>query len=141
MNIGRNDNRFLRSALRVNAWVAGIVGAFVLLAAGPLAESLGLSAELGFGGALLAIFAVGLGLYAFAAELANASKRRRTDERVAFAALLLNAAWVVGSLGFLLIPLALAPAGKTAVVVLALIAAGFAALESYGLWRARATPS
>lgn len=140
MTTRRGDDRFLRGALRANSWVAGAVGALIFLAAGPLAESLGLSARFGFGAALLAVFATGLALYVFSAGLGLAARRRRMDERLAFAALLLNAAWVVGSIGFLLTPMSLSPEGKIAVVALAYLAAGFAALESYGLWKARVTP-
>lgn len=139
MKAGQSDDRFLRGALRANAWVAGIVGAVLFLAAGPLAEALGLSAELGFTRALAPIFILGLGLYVFSAVVGLAARRRRTDARVALAALLLNAAWVVGSVGLLLVPLALSPEGVLAVVALAYIAAGFAAVELYGLWRARPT--
>jgi len=133
----QSNDQILRSALRANSWVAGVLGALVLLAAGPLALSLGLTGPFGFGGALFAVFATGIAFYAFSAILSETARSPAIDERAAFAALLLNAAWVVGSIGFLLVPLTLSAEGRWLVQGLALVAAGFAAVQAYGIWRAR----
>jgi FtsH-binding integral membrane protein len=111
----------------------------VFLAAGPLAISLGLASEIGHNGALFAMFATGLVFYVFSAGLSSAARRRRMDDRLAYAAALLNAAWVVGSVGFLLIPLAMSAEATLAVMLVAVVAAAFAALEGYGIWKARGT--
>ena len=137
MTTGQTDERFLRGALRANSWVAGVLGAVVFLAAGPLAVALGLASELGFDAAVFPIFATGLVFYLFSSGLAYAARRRRIDDRQAYAAMLLNTAWVVGSIGFLMVPLALTAEGRLMVLGIALVAAAFAALQGYGLWRAR----
>jgi len=137
MTTGKTDERFLRGALRANSWVAGVLGVMVFLAAGPLAMALGLASEIGFDGAVFAVFATGLVLYVFSAGLSTAARRRSIDDRQAVAAMLLNAAWVVGSLGFLLVPLAFTSEGVLLVLSVAVVAAAFAALEAYGIWRAR----
>jgi hypothetical protein len=83
------------------------------------------------------VFATGIAFYAFSAILSETARAREIDERAALAALLLNAAWVVGSIGFLLVPLTLSVEGRWLVQGLALLAAGFAAVQAYGIRRAR----
>ena len=137
MSPGKQTDRFLRIALLVNSRISAVLGAAVLLAAGPIAEQVGLAAALGFTPAFGFVFAAGLAVLLFGTGVGWTAKSRSLDQRTAAAALLLNAAWVLGSIGFLLSPFVIPDGGKWIVLTLAYVAAVFTALHGYGMWRAR----
>ena len=120
---------FLRRSLQLDGIASGLTGALLLFGAGPVSTLIGLSAPAvaRLVGALLAVYA--------AALLWNAS-RTTVSRAETLAAVVLNAAWVLGSLA--LIELGpLTTLGNIAVAAVALAVLGFAMLEIVGLHRLR----
>jgi hypothetical protein len=125
-----NDStRFLRRSLQLDGIASGLTGALLLLGAGPVSALIGLSAPTlaRVIGALLAVYA--------AALLWNAG-RARVSRGETLAAVVLNAAWVLGSIAVIeLGPLTML--GNLAVAAVALAVLAFAILEILGLRRLR----
>jgi hypothetical protein len=125
---GMNDStRFLRHSLRLDGIASGLTGALLLFGAGPVSGLIGLSTP----GVARGIGA-GLVLYA-AAFLWNAG-RARVSRAETVAAVVLNAAWVLGSIAVIELG-TLTTLGNLAVAAVALAVLGFAILEILGLRR------
>ena len=125
-----NDSaRFLRRSLQLDGIASGLTGVLLLLGAGPISALIGLSEPTlaRVIGALLAVYA--------AALLWNAA-RARVSRGETVAAVVLNAAWVLGSIAVIeLGPLTML--GNVAVAAVALAVLAFAILEILGLRRLR----
>src|SRR5262249_29238382 len=130
----REDNmndrtHFLRRSLQLDGIASGLTGVLLLLGAGPISALIGLSEPTlaRVIGALLAVYA--------AALLWNAA-RARVSRGETVAAVVLNAAWVLGSIAVIeLGPLTML--GNVAVAAVALAVLAFAILEILGLRRLR----
>jgi hypothetical protein len=118
---------FLRRSLRLDGLASGATGALLLIGAGPVSALIGLQspAIARVIGALLAVYA--------AALLWNAG-RASVSRGETLAAVVLNAAWVLGSIAVIELGL-LSTLGNVAVGVVALAVLGFALLEIVGLRR------
>ena len=134
MTTRQSGDRFLRGALEVNKWIAGVAGVVVMLAAGPLAMATGLADKVGFDPSLAVVFAIGIGLLIFSGALGGVSSRPRLERKDVVAALVTNMAWVVAGLVFLIAPLSLTTVGLGLVTVAAMAAAALSAIEAYGIW-------
>ena len=125
-----NDHTgFLRRSLQLDGIASGLTGALLLFGAGPVSAAIGLSAP-GLArvvGALLALYAGAL--------LWNAS-RPSVGRGQTLAAVVLNAAWVLGSIAVIELG-PLTTLGNVAVAAVALAVLGFALLETIGLRRLR----
>jgi hypothetical protein len=120
---------FLRHSLLLDGIASGLTGALLLVGAGPLSAALGFSTP-GLArvvGALLALYAGAL--------LWNAS-RPRVGRGQTLAAVVLNAAWVLGSIAVIELG-PLTTLGNVAVAAVALAVLGFAVLEIVGRRRVR----
>ena len=120
---------FLRRSLLLDGIASGLTGALLLVGAGPLSAALGFSTP-GLArvvGALLALYA--------GARLWNAG-RPRVGRGQTLAAVVLNAAWVLGSIAVIELG-PLTTLGNVAVAAVALAVLGFAVLEIVGLRRLR----
>ena len=118
---------FLRRSLQLDAIASGLTGALLLIGAGPVSAVIGLSSP-----AVARIIGVVLVMYA-AALLWNA-RRASVSRGETLAAVVLNAAWVLGSIAVIELGL-LSTLGNVAVGVVALAVLGFALLEIVGLRR------
>lgn len=124
----RIDLTSLPVALRLDAIVTAANGAAYLVAAGPLADLLGLDA--------LLLRIAGAGLLAFAAAVWLVASARPIPRAAAATIVALNVAWAIGCLGAALADLASATtAGAAWIVAQALVVAAFAELQATGLRR------
>ncbi len=129
MDSFNDPSRWLRISLRSNAVFSGLSGLVLLIAAGPIAEFLGVETP-------WIIRGLGPGLLVFAVWLSVVASRPSPDRREVWSAIALDGAWVFGSALLLIadsIPLTLA--GKWAVGIVADLVAAFALLQFYGLTR------
>ena len=125
----RLDLTALPTALRLDAVVTAANGAAYLAAAGPLSDLLGLDA------ALLRV--TGAGLLAFAAVVWLVASARRMSRPAPATIIVLNAAWVVGSIAAVLADLGTpTTVGAIWLIAQAVVVAGFAELQVTGLRRA-----
>jgi len=122
-----NGSRFLRRSLQLDGIASGLTGALVLVAAGPVSAVIGVSSP-----TVARIIGVVLAVYAIAL-LWNAS-RVHVSRGETLAAVVLNAAWVLGSIAVIELGL-LSTLGNVAVGGVALAVFGFALLEVVGLRR------
>jgi hypothetical protein len=120
---------FLRRSLLLDGIASGLTGALLLVGAGPLSAALGFSTP-GLARVVGALLALDAG-----ALLWNAS-RSRVGRGQTLAAVVLNAAWVLGSIAVIELG-PLTTLGNVAVAAVALAALGFAVLEIVGLRRLR----
>ncbi len=123
------QGNFLRRVLQANGIFSGLSGVAFILGARPLAAFLGLTAP-------LILMGIGLGLLLYAAALFREAARESIDRQFVVAAIIMDAAWVVGSIILLLtgwVPFTLA--GKWAIALVADLVAVFAGLQFYGLRR------
>jgi hypothetical protein len=118
---------FLRRSLQLDGIASALCGALLLLAARPVSDVIGLPAP------ALARF-VGGGLLAYAAALLWNGARATVSRGEALAAVVLNVAWVLGSVA-LIVEGPLTGIGDAAVAVVAVAVLGFAVLEVLGLRR------
>jgi hypothetical protein len=120
----------LRLVLKLDAAVTGANGVAYLLAAGPLADWLGVPDEL--------LRSAGAFLVAYAAAVYLLATRPRMPRAAVLAVIVVNAGWALDS-GLLLAVDGFSPslAGQIAIAVQALGVAAFAALQYAGLRRAR----
>lgn len=116
----------LRRVLLLDGACAGLLGVMALLDAAALEEYLGLSATL--------VREVGLSLIPFGIALVYLSRRARVPRAGVLAVIATNAAWVLGSFLFLLVP-GIAPTGLGYAVVIgqALAVSALAEMEYVGL--------
>jgi hypothetical protein len=133
MTTRQSGDRFLRGALEVNKWIAGVAGVVVMLAAGPLAVTTGLAAKIGFDPGLAVVFTVGIGLLIFSGALGGLS-RVQLRRRTAMAAFRTNVAFVGGGVLLLAAPLSLTTLGLALAALLAASSAVISAVEAYGIW-------
>ena len=121
---------FLRRSLQLDGVASGLTGALLLVAAGPVSTLIGNAAP--------AVARLGgAGLLVFAAALLWNARRGTVARGEVVAAVLLNIAWVIGSVA--LIALGPLPVlGNVAVAAVALAVLGFTLLEIVGLRRLRA---
>ena len=117
----------LRRTLRANSLFSGVSGVAFIAAFRPIALFLGLDAPF-----VLIVIGVGLLLYALALWF-NAG-RHLIDHSFVWAAIIADAAWVMGSLIIMLTDwLPLTPAGWWAVAIVADLVAIFAVVQFDGL--------
>ena len=124
-----DHSRFLRRSLQLDGVASGLCGAVLLFAAQPISTLFGLSTS-GVArvvGGLLLVYA--------AALLWNAS-RLTVSRGETLLAVVLNAAWVLGSL-VVVVDGPLTLIGNAAVAAVAAAVLGFAVLEVLGLRRLR----
>src|SRR5262245_28275143 len=129
MSTQTDFSRFLRRSLRLDGVATGLTGATLLVAAQPASALLGIPAP---GIAL----AVGGLLLVFGAALLWHASRATLSRHEALLTVVLNVAWVAGSIVVLAAgPLTLL--GNLAVAVVAAAVLGFAVLEVVGVRRLR----
>ena len=123
----KDSARFLRHSLRLDGIASGLTGALLLFGAGPVSALIGLSTP---GVARV----VGAGLVLYAAALLWNAGRSRVGRAETVAVVVLNAAWVLGSIAVIELGM-LTPLGNIAVAAVALAVLAFAILEVIGLRR------
>jgi hypothetical protein len=123
---GDRSQLLLRRTLRANAIFSGGSGLFLLLAAQPVAGFLGWPEA-------PALRILGLVLMLYGVELAFISRLAPIDRRLAWAAVVLDVLWVLGSVLLLLSNQPFTAAGKWAVVLVADVVALFAVLQYVGV--------
>jgi hypothetical protein len=121
---------FLRRSLQLDGIASGLCGLLLLAGAGPVSALIGLSAP-GLARA------VGAGLLVYAAALLWNASRPQPSRGEVVAAVVLNAAWVLGS-ALLIVDGPLTPIGNAAVAAVAAAVLLFAILEVVGLRQQRA---
>ena len=122
---------FLRRVLYADHTMSGLSGLAMVFGAAPIARFLGWSSPAW-------VVEIGLLLIVYSAGLFYAARQAVPDRRLVWAAIGLNAAWVLASVIIVAtgwVPLTVA--GKWAVLIVADAVAAFAALEYYGLRRGR----
>jgi len=125
----RQESNLLRNALRGNALFSGLSGAVALLAAQSLAAFTGIQMPVVF-------IILGVVLILYAIDLFWIASQETIDHRFAWATILLDVVWVLGSVAILLFespPLTVA--GRWTVALLAEAVAIFAILQYIGLRR------
>jgi len=127
----KEQSSLLKKAFRGNALFSGLSGLVAVLGARPLARFSGIE--------MPAVFiALGIILIIYGIDLWWISSREPIDHRFAWAAIILDILWVVGSVAVLLIGLPeLTVGARWAVFFLAEIVAFFAILQFIGLRRAK----
>jgi hypothetical protein len=115
----------LRSTLVINGVSTVLCGLVLLAVPGTLAELLGVSAP-----ALLAV--VGGGLVLYAAGLFWTARRRPIPDAAAWAAIVLDLGWVVGSVALIEVGV-LSPIGTGLVALVAAVVLIFAVLQFVGV--------
>lgn len=122
---------FLRRVLQMNSLVSTLSGLLFILAAGSIAEFLGLDKP-------SYVMALGIVILLFAAEVYWITRQNPLRRSDVFLVFLLDLAWVVVSAAILLTGWpSLTSEGKWAVLIAADAVAIFAAFEYYGLRRLR----
>ena len=129
----QNDTSFLRRSLQLDGVASGLCGVLLLAAAGPVAPLMGLEGP-GIARVVGALFVV------FAAALLWNAARATVSRGGALAAVVLNAAWVLGS-AVVIVDGPLTPLGNAAVAAVAAAVLLFAVLEAVGLARLRQATS
>ena len=120
---------FLRRVLQANGIFSGLCGIFFIVGSGPLASFLCLDAPV-----ILIVAGVILVLYGI--TLFQTAARESIIRQMAITAVVLDVAWVVGSIAILVTGWpALTTGGKWAVAIVADIVAVFALLQYFALRR------
>jgi len=125
----QTGSSLLRRALQGNAVFSGLSGALFVVAATPLASFLGIDTP-------LVLMVLGVTLLLYAVALFRQAAQESINRQFTIAAILLDVAWVAGSIVLLLtgwVPFT--TGGKWAVAIIADIVAVFAALQYFGLRR------
>jgi len=125
----RDDGGFLRLALRLDALASGALGVLALVAAPALADLLGPDTG--------AVRGIGAFLVAYAAGLALLAGLRSIPRPAAWAVVVGNAAWAVGTGVLAFTAHDLTTAGTVVVLAQALAVTAFADLQWVGLRRSR----
>ena len=122
-------SNLLSRVLQANGVFSGLSGVTLTFAAGPLAAFLGLTSP-----TILVIIGIGLMLYAPA--LFYMAAQTPTNRKLVMAAIILDVAWVIGSIDLLVTDwVPLTTAGWWAVAIVADIVAVFAIVQFYALRR------
>jgi hypothetical protein len=124
-----DETSFLRRSLQLDGAASGLCGVLLLAAAGPMAPVMGLAGP-GIARAVGVVFVV------FAAAVLWNAARPMVSRGGALAAVVLNAAWVLGSAVVIAAGPLTAP-GNAAVAAVAAAVLLFAVLEAVGLARLR----
>jgi hypothetical protein len=124
-----DETSFLRRSLQLDGVASGLCGVLLLAAAGPVAPLMGLGSP-GIARAVGALFVV------FAAAVLWNAARATVSRGGALAAVVLNAAWVLGS-AVVIVDGPLTALGNVAVAAVAAAVLLFAVLEAVGLARLR----
>jgi hypothetical protein len=120
---------FLRRVLYADHTVSGLSGLALLLGSRPIARFLGLDNPIW-------VLEIGGLLILYSAGLYLAARQAVPNRRLVWAAIALNAAWVLASLVIVATPwVPLTTAGKWAVLFVADVVAAFGVLEFVGLRR------
>jgi multisubunit Na+/H+ antiporter MnhC subunit len=123
--------KLLPWALRANAIFCALSGLLMLVAARPLAGFLGWPDP-------LALSVAGGVLILYAPGLLWTAAQSPVPRSLAITAVVLDLAWVAGSLVLVFGPWALfTTGGRWAVLAVADIVAAFAVVQTYGLWKRR----
>ena len=91
----KEQSNLLKKALRGNALFSGVSGAIALLGAQPLAAFTGIDVAAVF-------YVLGIVLIIYAIDLWWVSSREPIDQRIAWAAIILDILWVAGSAAILI---------------------------------------
>jgi hypothetical protein len=123
------ESALLRNALRGNALFSGISGLVLLLGAQTLAQFTGIQEPVVF-------TLLGVVLILFAIDLVWIASKENINRHLAWAVIILDVAWVAGSIFILLTDLIpLTVAGRWAIALVAEAVAVFAILQYVGLRR------
>ena len=123
------ESNLLRNALRGNALFSGISGLVLFLGAQTLAQFTGIQEPLVF-------ILLGVVLILFAVDLVWIASKENIDRRLAWAVIILDVAWVIGSIFILLTNLVpLTVTGRWTIALVAEAVAIFAILQYVGLRR------
>ncbi|GAB4151839.1 MAG: hypothetical protein Tsb009_27380 [Planctomycetaceae bacterium] len=120
-----DSSRLLRVSLFSNAVFSSVSGVCFIAASGPLAALIGLEFP-------MILVAIGVSLVAFAAGLVLNAKRPTVNQREAWIAVVLDLAWVVGSVVVIFTGV-LSTTGNWAVAIVADVVLVFAILQFRGL--------
>ena len=119
----------LRFSLRLDSITAGLSGLFLIAAAQPLVEFLGV-------GAPWMMITGGIIFLLYAADLWWIASREPINRSLALAVIVVNALWVLGSAAILFTNvLPLTSGGWWAVAIVADLVAIIAGLQFYGWWK------
>ena len=118
---------FLRRSLQLDGLASGLCGIALLVAASPVSRLIGLAYP-------TVAMVVGAGLVLFAAALFWNARRATISRVEAVGAVVLNGAWVLGSI-VLIAGGPLTLLGNVVVAAVAAAVLAFAVLESIGLWQ------
>ena len=123
------NDRLLRTALRGNGLFSAVSGAMMVVASRPLAEFIGLAWP-------SALLILGIILLLYALDLFWFTRRATISLTFAWVAIVLDVAWVMGSVALLLAdPLGFTVAGKWFVGLMAEAVALFAVVQWLGVRR------
>lgn len=123
------NDRLLRTALRGNGLFSAVSGAMMVVASRPLAEFIGLAWP-------SALLILGIILLLYALDLFWFTSRATISLTFAWVAIVLDVAWVMGSVALLLAdPLGFTVAGKWFVGLMAEAVALFAVVQWLGVRR------
>ncbi len=125
----KQQSTLLKKGLRGNAVFSALSGTIALIAAPALASFTGLTAPIIF-------YILGVVLLVYAADLWWVSSKEPIDQRFAWAAIILDVLWILGSTLILITGwLSLTVAGRWTIFFLAEIVAIFAIIQYIGLRR------
>lgn len=123
------NDRLLRTALRGNGLFSAVSGAVLVIASRPLAETIGFPWP-------NALFILGIILLLYALDLFWFTSRETLNMTFAWVAIILDVAWVIGSIALLLAdPLGFTVAGKWFIGLIAEAVALFALVQWLGVRR------
>jgi hypothetical protein len=126
-NASQNSTSLLRRVLQANAIFSGISGLAFIAAFRPIALFLGLDAP-------FSLIVIGIGLLLYALVLWFNTGQQPLNHQFAWAAIIADTIWVVGSYLILLTDwLSLTSAGWWAVAIVADVVTIFAVVQFYGL--------
>jgi len=129
MNTQNTTSNVLRRALQANGAFSALSGIIFIVADDPLSSLLGVPGS-------FSLIGVGIALLVYAAGLFHNARRETVNQREAWIAVILDAAWVAGSAVVIFAGI-LTTTGNWMVAVVADIVLLFALLQLYGLRKRR----
>jgi hypothetical protein len=129
MNAEHNESDLLRTALLANCVFSGLSGIILIFGSNPLSGLFGLHMP-------TILIVAGVLLLVYAAALLLNARRVTVCQTEASLAVLLNIAWIVGSVGLLFVG-SLSTVGNWTVTIAANIVLLFAVLQFYAIRRLR----